>query len=814
MTITGTNLANATMVQFGGIPATIVSDSGTVIVSITPAGAAGTVDTTVTTVGWDTSAIVAADNFTYQNNVYNESLAAGALAITMANPAANATLQFSLAGGTYTFTDTGGLVFGVPTGAGAGSITGAGTSTITVPSASVTSISVVLGTGTNLFTITGTGGAAAAPLTVNDGTTAGDQVVISGATLDSGAVSLTGNTIAETGTGTLNAGANAIGLTATTSITQTVAGLVTGGAVSITAGSVGAAAQSLVLNATTLTSNTSAGNGNQFLAETGTASLSSANALNAGFGAHHVDEQPGIFKATVANAITGVLSVTGGQLIVDGTITNPVTVTGAGTLGGTGTVAAITDGPGGTINPGDPITGRGILAGSSANLSTGGNLTLQIAGVTTPGTNFDQLNLGAGTLTLGGTSSLTLDLTGLATTGTITTAILGTIVGNFATVNACRQCQRARRHREHRWQCDDHHRLCPGRHHHPGGLGFAPERHREHRLRQPTGRHGQGPEQRPHVGSRRHLHGDRPAAPHRASSCNSSNTITATTNAVGQLSEAITANTHAGVYTVNASFPGAITPAVFNLTNAAGAASSIVIASGSPQNAIIGTAFSPLVVTVTDSFGNPVSGTPVTFTAPANPANPTGTFSNSTNTITAATNASGQLSEVFTANSHVGGPYIVTAAALGVATPANFSLQNVSGTPTQIVVTTQPSSTATAGVNFAVQPVIAEEDAFGDIIATDSTHTVTVARLNQVPRLCKAARSTGDVRQRRRHLQRPVLRQGRSHEPQFHDQRRRVHGHVEQHRGQPGRHLATRCHPAADEYNGRSCRQPGGEDRA
>ena len=49
----------------------------------------------------------------------------------------------------------------------------------------------------------------------------------------------------------------------------------------------------------------------------------------------------------------------------------------------------------------------------------------------------------------------------------------------------------------------------------------------------------------------------------------------------------------------------------------------------------------------------------------------------------------------------------------------------------QLVITTQPSSTATAGVAFATQPVVAEEDAFGNIITTDSTHTVTAARGSQ-----------------------------------------------------------------------------------
>src|SRR5439155_480412 len=71
---------------------------------------------------------------------------------------------------------------------------------------------------------------------------------------------------------------------------------------------------------------------------------------------------------------------------------------------------------------------------------------------------------------------------------------------------------------------------------------------------------------------------------------NSTTTITATTNGSGQLSEAFTANTHAGAYTVTATFTGAPTPASFSLTNTAGAAASIVVASGSPQSATVNTA--------------------------------------------------------------------------------------------------------------------------------------------------------------------------------------------------------------------------------
>ncbi len=122
--------------------------------------------------------------------------ASGVLTITQEIAAANDNLNFALSGGTYTFTDTGGLTFDNPGGADAADISGAGTSTLTVPSADVTSIAVVLGTGTNVFNFTGTNGASAAPISVNTGTTTGDEANVTGAVLDSGAVALTSASIA------------------------------------------------------------------------------------------------------------------------------------------------------------------------------------------------------------------------------------------------------------------------------------------------------------------------------------------------------------------------------------------------------------------------------------------------------------------------------------------------------------------------------------------------------------------------------------------------------------------------------------------
>ncbi|MGB9235826.1 MAG: hypothetical protein WCC04_15560 [Terriglobales bacterium] len=143
-------------------------------------------------------------------------------------------------------------------------------------------------------------------------------------------------------------------------------------------------------------------------------------------------------------------------------------------------------------------------------------------------------------------------------------------------------------------------------------------------------------------------------------------------------SSTFTANTAAGAYTVTAMVSGALNAANFSMTNTAAAAASIAATSGSGQSGPINTAFAaPLVATVLDQYSNPVSGVTVTFTAPSSGAS--GTFAGSTNgaIFTATTNASGvATSSTFTANSTVGGPYVVTGTVAGVASPANFSLTN------------------------------------------------------------------------------------------------------------------------------------------
>ncbi len=152
---------------------------------------------------------------------------------------------------------------------------------------------------------------------------------------------------------------------------------------------------------------------------------------------------------------------------------------------------------------------------------------------------------------------------------------------------------------------------------------------------------------------------------------------TAVTGSNGQAtSNTYTANTTAGgPYNVVASAPGATPTINFSMTNLVGAAHTVTATSGTSQSATVGTAFTnKLVATVTDQYGNPVSGVTVTFTPPTTGAS--GTF---TTSATAVTGSNGQAtSNTYTANTTAGGPYNVAASATG-ASSASFPETNLAG---------------------------------------------------------------------------------------------------------------------------------------
>jgi hypothetical protein len=122
---------------------------------------------------------------------------------------------------------------------------------------------------------------------------------------------------------------------------------------------------------------------------------------------------------------------------------------------------------------------------------------------------------------------------------------------------------------------------------------------------------------------------------------------------------------------------GALTQVVSNNFNiGSGVAATIKASSGTPQSTTISTAFiQPLVATVTDSQGNPVANSTVTFLAPS--SGTSGTFAGGATTVNVATNNSGQAATNSTANS-IAGTYNVSASVSGVATSATFVLTNTS----------------------------------------------------------------------------------------------------------------------------------------
>ena len=168
----------------------------------------------------------------------------------------------------------------------------------------------------------------------------------------------------------------------------------------------------------------------------------------------------------------------------------------------------------------------------------------------------------------------------------------------------------------------------------------------------------------------------------------------------------LTAGTHSitAQYGGDTNYNSAISTAVSQVVSQPTPAS-ITASAGDGQTTVIGTSFpGPLVATVKDSSGDGVPGVNVTFTANPGSTGQSGTFSNSTGTITVATNNSGQASSgTFTANSHAGS-YTVTARAGTLS--ATFDLTNAPGAPATILLTSGSGQGAVIDTAFA-NPLIA-----------------------------------------------------------------------------------------------------------
>jgi hypothetical protein len=144
---------------------------------------------------------------------------------------------------------------------------------------------------------------------------------------------------------------------------------------------------------------------------------------------------------------------------------------------------------------------------------------------------------------------------------------------------------------------------------------------------------------------------------------------TITMNAGNYCDLAASANTTAGSYTLTVESGAGST--TLQLTNRAGVPYNITVSGGDNQTTAVNSTFdSPLLVTVTDQYGNAVAGVTVTFTGSGNGAD--AGFSDGG---VVRTDDNGQASVFATAND-VAGSYTVTASVEGVDTAAAFFLTN------------------------------------------------------------------------------------------------------------------------------------------
>ena len=223
--------------------------------------------------------------------------------------------------------------------------------------------------------------------------------------------------------------------------------LADGATVTVAGGSLGMG----TFNDTVATFNMSAGSLDGSGTLTATTYGLSGGTVNAQLGgtAPITKNTPGTVTITSGSTYAGNTTISAGTILVNNTSgsatgTGEVTVTGSGTLGGSGIISGnITASSGGTVSPGDS---PGKLIAGGGDFSAGGNLLIQVGGYNAPVSPYtdpdayDRLDLGNGTLTVGGTSTLTVDLAGLSTNGTAYGVVLygshvGTPTAQFATLN-------------------------------------------------------------------------------------------------------------------------------------------------------------------------------------------------------------------------------------------------------------------------------------------------------------------------------------------------------------------------------------------
>lgn len=194
----------------------------------------------------------------------------------------------------------------------------------------------------------------------------------------------------------------------------------------------------------------------------------------------------------------------------------------------------------------------------------------------------------------------------------------------------------------------------------------------------------------------------------------SGSTLAVFTDANGDVEVTTTANTIAGSYTVSVQVAGLAEPQLFHLTNTAGTPANVSIPSdgsgGDGQSTPVDTPFpQPLVVGVSDAFGNAVPAVPVSFAVVVASNGAGATLSASQ----AATGADGRATITAHANL-VAGQYGVHASVAGVPVAAAFSLTNTAGVETTIDASGGGTQSAPVTTPFAQPLQVTVSDAFGN----------------------------------------------------------------------------------------------------
>ncbi|MBK7785828.1 MAG: Ig-like domain repeat protein [Gemmatimonadetes bacterium] len=194
---------------------------------------------------------------------------------------------------------------------------------------------------------------------------------------------------------------------------------------------------------------------------------------------------------------------------------------------------------------------------------------------------------------------------------------------------------------------------------------------------------------------------------------------TVVTDAAGLATfQTLTVSGPAGSYSLLFSTTGLTPDVSANFDITAGGATQMTATSATSQSATVGTTVAaPPTVLVQDAQNNPVAGVTVTFQVTAG--------GGALNGGAAVTDNNGVAAVTSWTLGPVAGANTVTASASGLPT-VTFNATGTAGAATQVVLTTQPSTSAANGAVFATQPVAQLRDANGNNVSQAGV-PVTVA---------------------------------------------------------------------------------------